>query len=266
MKKHYFVLLSLFLLMGQLVQSQISFEQSYQYSGLFAELEVDGPTFYVMDWETEQCRLYHSDYSLWKTIHFDLPNNNYLYDIKLVTQHLFNNDDLVEMLIIYRKYVPTSESYYYIYTSEVVNENGNVLLSVPGSSWVEVFSSDGDPTKMMLYVYDYSTWPYEVETRIYALPGTLSGTNQPERISQAEQNLFPNPASSAVRLAFKDPLSDQAQLIIRDVKGHIVLEKSMSQQTIQEQIDILHLSAGTYSYQVISSNLVIKPATFVVMR
>ena len=63
------------------LSGQIQFEQSFDYSGSIVQLEDAGQKFMLMDVTAEQCRLYNSDYTLWKTVQFSVPNNQYLSDI-----------------------------------------------------------------------------------------------------------------------------------------------------------------------------------------
>ena len=64
MKTKSLLLFSLLLVAGMPGKSQITFEHSFNYSGLFTQLPTSGSKFYLMDWEAEQCRLYNTHQSL----------------------------------------------------------------------------------------------------------------------------------------------------------------------------------------------------------
>lgn len=270
MKKQIFLLLIAFLSWGAGLQAQIQFEKSFPHSGTFADLELDGQKFFVMDVASEQCRFYNLDYSLWKTVQFNVPDNQYLSDAKFLSQHLFNSDDLVEMAIVYYKYVETSTSYYYIYTTEIVNENGSVLLSVPGSSWVDVVRSALEGSRVLFYVYDYSVFPYTVQTQVYSIPGRLTGLEEPgSRVDEAENEalIFPNPIVGPATLKIQNGgLQQQARLLIRDEQGRLYSETLIRPGTVEQELNLAPLQPGTYIYEVISPFYRSKPSRFVKLK
>ena len=98
MMKKIFVL-SLISLISLPAMAQIQSEYSTAYSGTWTELEREGSVFYTMDVGTEKCKIYKPNYQLWKTVNISVPKDHWLYDIQFVSQHLFNTDDAVEMLI-----------------------------------------------------------------------------------------------------------------------------------------------------------------------
>jgi hypothetical protein len=108
--------------------AQISFLQSFTYSGTFTRLENGDFRFFLMDVPSAECRVYHPDFRLDKQIRLDVPANYWLSDIKYLSRNLFNSDDKLELLYIAYEYVETASSYYYIYTTRIANEDGQVLL------------------------------------------------------------------------------------------------------------------------------------------
>ncbi len=74
------------------------------------------------DW-ANQCRIYNTDHSLWKTINLLVPPGQYLYDIKYVSEGLFTSDDALSLLYIYYEYDEINQ--YSTYTVAVVTENGD---------------------------------------------------------------------------------------------------------------------------------------------
>ncbi len=65
MKKMFIAVL---MLLSTLTYAQISFEAEYSHSGAFTNLSNSGYKFYVMDVLAEQCRIYNTNHSVWKTI------------------------------------------------------------------------------------------------------------------------------------------------------------------------------------------------------
>lgn len=239
------------------LDAQIQFEQSFNYSGTFAQLENAGQKFFLMDLAARHCRIYNADYSLWKTVQLNVPNSQTLSDVRYVSQHLFNSDDQVEMVIIYYKYIATSSSYYYLYTTDVVNENGNVLLSVSGSSWAEVLPDASQGSKLLTWVYDYSTWPYAVQTRIYKIPGILMHIPDTETKSDdpliGRVSVYPNPTNGDVTFKMEDGLlRNEAWLVISDESGKLCSKTILRAGSVEQNLNLVHLNPGTYYYEVIS--------------
>lgn len=247
--------------------SQIQFEHSFNYSTSVTTLENEGKKIFLMDVDGEQCRLYNSDYSLWKTVNINIPNNRWLADIKYVSQHVFNSDDLLEMLIIYYQYVEVGSSYYYIYTAEVINENGSVLLSVPGGAYVDMIPTSDQGSKLFVYVYDYSGFPFSVETKIYGVPGVPLGIIENPDDLDTKGKLFsayPNPTNGDIKIRMNNGVfTPDAWLIIRDEAG-IVRSRTMLQQGSAEQcLKLVDLPSGIYIYEVVTPYYRSKPAQFV---
>lgn len=81
-----FALLIAIIIIVKLASGQITLESTYNFSGTYTKLANSGYKFYVMDVGVNQCRIYNTDHSLWKTINLSVPNGSYLYDIRYVTE------------------------------------------------------------------------------------------------------------------------------------------------------------------------------------
>ena len=236
------------------VRSQIVFEQSYAYSGTYTMLEKEGPKFYVMDVAAGECRIYNTDYSLFKKIKLQVPLNSYLYDIQFVTQNLFDSDDGVELLYVCSEYVQTTTSYYYIYTTRVADENGSLLLDLRGGSWTDIHNLETNGSRLMVYVMDYSVYPYPVETRIYRLPGQLTGVGIVPAAAVADGKMFPNPTSGRLRAGSGGPEPGAgAEWVILDIAGHYLARIPAGQGNALD-LKALGLAAGTYLVRLESKN------------
>jgi hypothetical protein len=125
----------LVLIMAIMAQSvflagQITLESTYNHSGTFTNLAQSGYKFYVMDVVANQCRIYNVNHTIWKTINLPVPTDNYLYDIRYISENLFTTDNSLCLAYIYYSYNTTNQ--YYTYTTKVIRENGTELLSIPG--------------------------------------------------------------------------------------------------------------------------------------
>ncbi|MFA5816416.1 MAG: T9SS type A sorting domain-containing protein [Bacteroidales bacterium] len=235
--------------------AQIVFEQSYPYSGTITQLEKEGPMFYLMDVTAKECRIYNLDYSLFKTIKLDVPTNRYLYDIQFVTQHLFDSDDGVELLYVFYQYVQTATSYYYIYTTRIADETGSLILDLPGCSWTVIKNISGSGSRMLNYVTDYSVYPYPVETRIYRLPGQITGVETEAMQDFSGDRVFPNPTSGLIRMhpgGFN--LNDKSDWVILDSTGKLIARVPVSDPGNPVDLKSLGLVAGIYLVRMESKN------------
>lgn len=154
-----------------MVFSQITLESTYTHSGTYTRLANSGYKFFVMDVGANQCRIFNSNHTPWKTISLQVPANHYLYDIKFVTENLFTTDNSLCLVYIYYNYNTTGQ--YYTYTAKVIKENGTELLTIPGCQHFYVHTISGGGAKMVAYAYNYAVSPYTIQTHVSDLPGHL---------------------------------------------------------------------------------------------
>lgn len=250
----FFVIAGMFALTGK-TDAQISFDYSFPHSGTITRLEKDGLKFYLMDAGAGECRIYNMDYSLFRKIKLDIPLNRYLYDVQLVTQNLFDLDDGVELLYVWYEYVQTQTSYYYIYTTRIINENGSVLIDLPGCSWTDIRNSEDSGSRMLNYITDYSVYPYPVETRIYRLPGKISGTDPRASEELADLQIFPNPTSGPVRMGPAGfPNTDKAEWVVLDVSGKFIARVPALDSSKTLDLNALGLVNGIYLVRLETKN------------
>jgi hypothetical protein len=228
-------------------RAQISLENTYPASTGLTQLSISGFRYYVMDVVNNQCRLYNMDHSAWKTINLDIPSGMYLYDIRYVSETLFNTDNKVELAYIYYSYDTTQ--LYYTYYTKVINEDGLVLLSIPGCAYLEVKTPGTNGTKMLAYVYDYSIIVWTLNTMVYSLPGTLPLNNIPV---EGEANLnkpFPNPSSSAVTIPYQLPDGiDTAEILLFNGPGQVIRRYKVDRTFNELLIQTAGLPKGVYMY------------------
>lgn len=215
------ILLIAFFALMTISNAQITLEQTYPASATLTELSIPGYKYYLMDVVNNQCRLYNLDHSLWKTINLDIPSGMYLYDIRYVSDTLFNKDNKVELAYTYYSYDTTL--LYFTYNTRVIDEDGIELLSIPGCSFVDVISTGSNGTKMLAYVYDYSLVLYTVNTLVYSLPGNLP----PGGISQIGEGFlkkaYPNPTNYIVTIPYQLPVgTNNARILLANGSGQVL--------------------------------------------
>lgn len=247
----------LFVLFAVSAQAQIVLQASYNHSGTYTHLANAGRKFYIMDVGANQCRIYNLDNSLWKTIPLHIPANHYLYDIKNVSEGLFTSDNSLSLAYIYYNYNEAGQ--YYTYTTRIIRENGTELLSVPGCQYIFVHSMPDGTAKLLTYSYDYSVWPYTIQTRIYSLPGQLIthiGSAGDDPLPIKAGSVFPNPAAgyeAVVPYHLPEGLNS-AVLKLSNMAGKPAGEWVLSGSSGQARIPISMLPSGTYLYVIESGS------------
>jgi hypothetical protein len=246
MKKSILLLVLLFLVVTS--RAQILLEKPYTASTSLTELAVSGYKYYLMDVVTKQCRLYNMDHSPWKTINLSIPVGMYLYDIRYVSEKLFNTDNNVELAYIYYSYDTTL--LYYTYYTKVVNENGLELLSIPGCAYVDVKSAGTSGTKLLAYVYDYSIVLWTLNTLVYSLPGNLPVGGMAIEGNGSLSRAFPNPATSLVTIPYQLPEGvDNAEIRLTNAFGQVMKSYKVDRTFRELKVQTADLPKGVYIYQ-----------------
>lgn len=245
------IILSLiFIASSVLAMAQISLEKSYDYSATSCEFSNGDQYYYLMDVALEQCRIYTTDHSLYKTINLTVPNNYYISDIQLVSTNVFNTDNTIELLYIYEKYVATTTGYYMEYGLRVINEDGSNLLTLDNGGYAALKQVNGE-NKLFAYTYIYNTSGYyEVSTNIYSLGGTTSTVS----VTKMDVSVYPNPANNKLIIS----THDNPEIVGSEFNLYTVTGKKVMSQTItdkQEQvIPINNVPSGAYFYSINNEN------------
>jgi hypothetical protein len=244
--------------------AQIVHENTYMGAAEVADVENFGYKYFITDYINNAIAVYNEDHSLWKNIVLPVPLGTYLYDVDYVSSKVFNSDDMVEVLMVTYKYISTSDtSGYYVYDTYVANENGTVIVDVPGGAYSFTFTDNNNKNKLVIYVYDYSASTYITQTEVFNLPDKSSGIKE---IFAIENGPFPNPALAEINLPLNNAgLTGNQQLMITDNSGRVFYQESIS------SINQLNLStstfpAGVYQYSVICNGRSIPAGKFVVRK
>jgi len=231
------------------LHAQPILDNVYSVSANIAELEKSGYKYYTMDVSLKQCQIYNLDHSVFKTFNLTLPTGYDLYDIQQVSEHLFNDDDLVEIVAISYHYNETETGWwYYTYETIVVNENGQVILKVPGAGHTEVVDLGEDGKKFLVWIYDNSVYPYIIHTNVYDLPEQQSQTTKSEILAVQPEllgNPYPNPASGS----FSVPLNHTGpggNLNLHNMQGGFIRSFNITGQEKNIMLPAEDLAPGTY--------------------
>lgn len=240
--------IALFLLIYMAGSAQVSLEKTYDFSTAVVEFETLGYKYYLMDVPLAQCRIYNSDHSLFKTINCNVPAGFYLYDVKFLSEKLFDNDAGIELLCTFYKYSASPE--YYEYDSKIMNEDGSQLTFIDGALYNYINKTGENTYKLFSYCYDFSVWPEKVWTNIYSLPGTpVVSTFLENEQPDFQLTAFPNPASSQLKVAYILPQEvREGTLSLFDNNGRLVRQFIIDNHTDHLLLNVSEYKSGVYHY------------------
>jgi hypothetical protein len=236
------------------LKGQITLEQTYDFSGTVTQLENDGYKYFFMDVVNSRCLLYNLDHSLWKTIDVSVPAEYWLYDMGYVSQKLFNTNDLIELSYICYYYDEAGQ--YYIYETRIADETGNILLTIPGGAFAEVVSAGAGGSKYIAYVWDYSVFPYTVQTKIYSIPGQLLSSGPAGTAPfQHRLDLYPNPATNSINVDYSLPGSaSTGELQVIDQQGRTVRRYNVDNRWDHIIVETAGFAPGLYFCRLVTGS------------
>jgi len=124
--------------------------------------------------EDKKVLIYNLDNSLWRTVNLPLPENHILDEIKDISTNTFNDDDFVELIyscVVYEvaDNIENPENGYVQieFTLNIINEEGDLILAVPGSNEMEIIKDQGG-NKLLIYKHVGKHFSHEEETIIYS--------------------------------------------------------------------------------------------------
>jgi hypothetical protein len=246
------ILMSLLMpLTGLALYAQPSLETVYAVSTNLCTLEKAGDKYYAMDLDNKQCRVYNLDHSLYRTVDLTVPEGYYLFDIQQISQHIFNQDDLIEFAYIYSRFNKTETSWYYNYDTKVINENGQEILNIPGAGHTLVVTTQDGSRKFLVYIYDFYVIPATTQTQVYSLPymplksGTVYGS------AYRLRNPYPNPASGMINIPVSLPPGvNIGYLQIYNISGQLIDLREIKKTDESILIPGGSLLPGSYIYNI----------------
>ncbi len=231
-----------------IAQSQITLEQTYDHSGTYTRLSNSGDKFFIMHVGAEQCRIYNTDHTPWKTIVLDVPTNHWLYDIKYVSENLFTVDNSVCLAYVYYSYDEVGQ--YYTYTTNIIRDDGTILLTIPGCQYVLVHTMSDNSAKLTTFSYDYSLYPYTIQTGVYSLPGHLTSFAVEEHTQNSNLfKAFPNPSQTFTTIPYELPEDKQAgEICITNTEGVTLRCIPVNRNDDEITIETTSYPRGVYFY------------------
>jgi hypothetical protein len=254
------ILLSVtFLLATLFCHAQLIQDKVYNYSLSSTKINQTEYKYFLMDVVASQCRIYNPDHTLWKTISISLPANYYLFDVKFVTQYLFNSDASVELWYSSYEWVSTGTSTgYYRYMSKVISESGTVLATITGGAYAYVIQAGTDAYKLAVYAYDNSGTISTVQTYIFSLPNSSAAA---EFVSAHLEDPYPNPASEFINLPVNGGKNGLLQVFTQS--GQKISESNVQSGPVF-RLNTGSWSPGVYSYRIVSHGIPSEAKQFII--
>lgn len=233
------------------VFGQITLEQTYNHSGTITELSDGEYKYFMMDAPLEECRIYNMDHTIYKTINLPVPDGFFLYDLKFVSRHLFNEDENIEVLYIYYKVDLINSQSVNTYGMKVMSENGTELLNLADAAHAEI-QCPGDEPKLLTWRYIWYDYYYLIYTNVYALGG--GETKSLSITPTTNTNVYPNPAADYLMVQIP---SEQAlaggDLLFSDIQGRRVLSIPFGPGVEKMNIPTGTLDPGSYILNITSA-------------
>ncbi len=248
------------------VHAQINIEISTNESAWYAQLANSGYKYYSMDVINNQCKIHNLDFSVWKTIALPIPSGYTLDDIQFVSENLFSTDGQIGLAYMYYQYNSTQQ--YYTYGVKIIKEDGTVLVTADGAAYMYTISTGENGTKFLVYLFDYSTWPYFLGTTIYSLPGSMVGQQSvsPGDI-KADRYAYPNPAGSSITIPIPVTTGEgQGTIKIIDPRGSEISTIKLTKNQTEFRLNTTSFPGGNYNYMILSDGKMVKSASFIVEK
>lgn len=235
------------LLIGMSLFAQPVFEHTFSESASYIKLENLGEVYYSMDVVNKSCLIYDMNHTLLKSINLPTPDGYYLTDIQHLSENLFNQDELLELVYIYSKY--NTEFYYYTYETRLINENGSEVISIPqGVGYTSVIEMQTGK-KFLVYEYDYSVIPYQTKTHVFSLP-EASTKSVSSSLTNLQENAYPNPADKLINIPVSLPEGvNLGSLDLMDMNGRKLMSFPVTGGIRNVILPTSQLQSGTYLYQ-----------------
>lgn len=236
------------------MHAQITLENAYPKSVAFAYLE--GEFYYSVDFINNTCAVYNSDHTLKTMVDFNLTADWYLYDVAFISTRVFNDDELIEMLVVNYKYEATTDTTgYYEYVTRLISENGSVLLDVPGGGYSDIYITNEGKSKLMVQTYDFSVYPPLYGTNIYNLPDNDASFNT-ESTSFTLPPAYPNPSGSFINIPYQlNENMNEGTLVITNMNGQEIKRQRIHEKKGMIILNFNKTAPGHYLYYIQSGNL-----------
>ena len=188
---------------------------------------------------------YNLDYSVYKKIEFNYSADSVNYPvendfIQFVTTNTFNNDDLIEFVICFRKMENNKDVYYYY----LKNENFETIYSFGNEMPLYTFKDAKGQEKI------FAQKPNGILKNTYSIYTINKDISQGIKQSKVNnQSPFPNPAKQIVNLPYQLESGQQTTMTIYDINGKQICNKQINSTFDKIQLDVSVYQKGMYVYK-----------------
>lgn len=224
---------------------QITLEHSFPTGEIANVYKNETQTFYFTTKnDSNTIKIYNADYSLYKTINVQNPDgfgtvyfpspDNFQF---IISKHIFNNDDKLEILIAFYDYNGAQSKL------QIINEDGIVIKNFDNEYYeyfIELFT-DKTVNKNKLILVNTTK-----SSEVYTLP--TSSLSSKEIEFQKKLSAFPIPTSKTLNII--NPKDGANKVEIYDASGKIVVSKNFNINESRISIDVESLPKGNYIYKI----------------
>ena len=188
----------------------------------------------------ERINIYDSSHELYKEV--IAKNDSYFKQMFLPTDHLFNDDDNIELIVL----EGTNENSYGQFC--IINENGEILQRIGPDRF---YSGDKDESMPLVELIEEWNGGRKIkingsqEIYIYDVTG-VSTPNSITKEKSSSFSFYPNPTYEVLTIEFDKNMT--GTLNIYDLNGKHVKSNDVDQQRNIE-VEISTLRPGTYLWQ-----------------
>ena len=251
-------------------KAQITLENSYPATSSsqlmqVVELVKSGYKYQTLDYTNKNLKLYNLNHSLFKSINLPTPAGFFL-NSAIVSDSLFNTDNLVEVAYTYYGYNYTVTPLTYTTETKIIDENVSNIFTLPqGTSPSIYYTGSANGYKMIINVDSVNKTALK-QTNVYSLVGGLpihlqthAGSNPTGLITTNNSELLtsaaPNPSSNRTTIGYQFPKGESSGIIvIYNINGKELKQYVVDNTFNTLELDNSDLSSGTYFYQVSTSS------------
>ncbi len=242
------LLLSTAVLAANFIFGQITLEKTYSSENLQVYTSAAETFYYSVGENLTSVKIYNANHSLKSQFSPTIPTGysmNISYNNFILSKHIFNTDNLLEIMVAFTKFDTTSG--YNISKVVIFNENGQIVKDFgDGYNFEDDNDSrvyhDNTTNTNKLKLYKFSTG----STEIYNLQTTTLAAQEVQ--SKSKLSAFPVPANKVLNIM--NPGNEAGKVQIFDTTGKLLINKSFSANENNIAIDVEALAKGMYIYKI----------------
>lgn len=215
------------------VYSLLTFTTERNYDGYLNRIKLDnaGEKYFVTNFTSKQVEIYNGNHSIWKIVNLQIPTNSTLSTAIHLSDNQINSDNLVEIMYSFS----TTYNDVTYWESQIINENENILLSLPNASFVSLNNISG----LQKNIFAYSSVGTKHTNEVYSLPTDNTVLSDLQDLGVI---IFPNPAENIVTIETNNKNISSIKIISSN--GEIFYETELN--SYKTTIELTKLAPGIY--------------------